>query len=312
MLSYAIVQDNPKLLQALTTLEPAEFERLLVAFDAAWQKHQAQTVKPERKRRLGGGRKPKLNDRADQLLFILFYLKLYPLQIVQGFLFGLSQAQANEWIHRLSAVLELALNAHEYLPERAGDKLPDATAEQADKCFVQDGCERRRQRPLDAQQQREYYSGKKKTHTLKNHLVVHPDSRQVTYLSATVSGRTHDKKLADQSALHFPRAATVEQDTGFQGYEASGAIIVQPKKKPRKQELTAGEKFLNRCISSGRIIVENVIAGVKRCRIVKAVFRNWKAGFDDTVMLLACGLHNFRTASRHSTTTVNLLELYSR
>ena len=41
-----------------------------------------------------------------------------------------------------------------------------------------------------------------------------------------------------------------------------------------------------------RIVVEHVICGVKRCRIVKDVFRNTKDKFDDLVMEIACGLHN--------------------
>ena len=45
-------------------------------------------------------------------------------------------------------------------------------------------------------------------------------------------------------------------------------------------------------------MVEHVIAGVKRLRIVKEVFRNTKEKFDDLVMEIACGLHNFRTVAR--------------
>ncbi len=51
-------------------------------------------------------------------------------------------------------------------------------------------------------------------------------------------------------------------------------------------------------ISSIRILVEHVIAGVKRCRIVHEVLRNTTAHFDDLVMEMACGLHNFRTTLR--------------
>ena len=54
-------------------------------------------------------------------------------------------------------------------------------------------------------------------------------------------------------------------------------------------------------ISSIRILVEHVISGVKRCRIVHDVFRNTKAQFDDLVMEIACGLHNFRTRLRYNT-----------
>jgi DDE superfamily endonuclease len=60
-----------------------------------------------------------------------------------------------------------------------------------------------------------------------------------------------------------------------------------------------GDKFLNHLISSVRIIVEHVIAGVKRCRIVKDVLRLTTAGIADLVMEIACGLHNLRVRCRH-------------
>ena len=55
-------------------------------------------------------------------------------------------------------------------------------------------------------------------------------------------------------------------------------------KKPRGQELSVADKFLNQVIASIRIEVEHVIAGIKRCRIVKDVLRLTKEGFSDVVM----------------------------
>lgn len=164
--------------------------------------------------------------------------------------------------------------------------------------FIIDGTERRTQRPADDGLQTTYYSGKKKTHTLKNNLVVDSLPRTVAYLSPTVPGKTHDKSLADACGLVFPPGSVLFQDTGFQGYAPSWVLVMQPKKKPRGGELDAAEKFINRLVSKTRVIVENVIAGVKRCRIVKDVFRNTRKGYDDTVMELACGLHNLRCIHR--------------
>jgi hypothetical protein len=62
--------------------------------------------------------------------------------------------------------------------------------------------------------------------------------------------------------------------------------------------MEADERRRNRALSAVRVVVEHVISGVKRCRIVKDVFRNRKEGFVDTVMNIACGLHNFRTDCR--------------
>jgi len=63
--------------------------------------------------------------------------------------------------------------------------------------------------------------------------------------------------------------------------------------------LSEVDRCLNSIISGTRISVENTIAGVKRCRIVKDVFRNTKDGFSDSVMEVACALHNLRVECRH-------------
>jgi len=69
------------------------------------------------------------------------------------------------------------------------------------------------------------------------------------------------------------------------------------------------DTFLNHLISSVRIIVENVIAGVKRCRIVKDVLRLTTAGISDRVMEIACGLHNLRVSCRHPLPTFDVRSL---
>jgi len=58
-------------------------------------------------------------------------------------------------------------------------------------------------------------------------------------------------------------------------------------------------------------MVENTIAGVKRCRIVKDTFRNTKDGFSDLVMEVACALHNLRVECRHSEPVFLLHQLAS-
>jgi hypothetical protein len=92
----------------------------------------------------------------------------------------------------------------------------------------------------------------------------------------------------------------VYKDTGFQGYEPEGVTTFQPRKKPKGRELTAEQKEQNHLISSIRIVIEHIIAGIKRCRIVKDLFRNTKAKYDDLVMEIACALHNFRVDCRQA------------
>jgi hypothetical protein len=69
------------------------------------------------------------------------------------------------------------------------------------------------------------------------------------------------------------------------------------------------DKFLNQVIASIRIEVEHVIAGIKRCRIVKDVLRLTKEGISDVVMEIACGLHNLRVDCRHPLPEFDLRKL---
>jgi len=104
---------------------------------------------------------------------------------------------------------------------------------------------------------------------VKNTLIGDVEDRLVHYLSETYPGRVHDKHICDAEEPVFLADIGLFQDTGFQGYHPAGVHIYQPKKKPKGKELTPEEKEENTIISSIRILIEHIIAGVKRCRIVK-------------------------------------------
>ena len=186
-----------------------------------------------RHRRLGGGAKGLLMRMADKLVFILVYPKTHPLQTMHGLQFGLSQPQANYWIHHLLPVLQRALTELGVAPEREASRVAQAPlALEGESEFAMDGSERRRQRPQDAVAQKEHYSGKKKAHTDKNILLVNGRTRTVVYLGPTAVGKTHDKKAADEASITYPLNATLDKDTGCQGYEPEGVLTRQPKKSP--------------------------------------------------------------------------------
>lgn len=295
MLSYESIKDKPKLLTVMTSLNKEEFEDLCDLFEQAWDEYKENEGYHDESQ---GGRKPVLKTPDDKLFFILFYMKLYPLQEVIGYLFGMSQSQANYWIHVLSQVLKMALQCNDYLPQRVPEKMAEKLRQDATKAVAIDGTERRRQRPLDNEEQKLYYSGKKKAHTLKNDLVVGINDREIKYLSGTYEGKAQDKKMAEEEELSYPQGIHLYQDKGFQGYQPAGVIIHQPQKKPKGGELSSAEKEQNRLVSRVRVVIEHVISGIKRCRIVKDVFRNTKEAYDDLVMEIACGLHNLRTDYR--------------
>lgn len=86
---------------------------------------------------------------------------------------------------------------------------------------------------------------------------------------------------ADEAEYALPEGSILYQDTGFQGFTLDNVTILQPKKKPRKGELAAWDKAVNRALSSVRIRIEHIINGPKRYRIVKDKLRNWKSGVRD-------------------------------
>jgi hypothetical protein len=297
MMTYESLKTKAGLLKNFTGLSHRGFKKLAVAFDQAYaedlQGWEEQRAVP-RQRRVGGGRQGALSTVEDKLLFILFYFKYYPVQVVQGYFFGLSQPQANEWIHRLTPVLNQALGDECQLPERQTDAVAAVLAACPGLQFIIDGTERPIRRPKDAERQRQHDSGKKKRASVKNNVISDKRTDKIKVLSPTVPGKQHDKALADAQKIVFPPGSQLWKDTGFQGYEPANVMTFQPKKKPRGAELSEADKRLNTQLSQGRIGIEHSLRGVKVFHIVADIFRNLRLGFEDLVMQVACGLHNLR------------------
>src|SRR5262245_3933115 len=168
MLNYENLRHNSRKLVALTGLRPTEFEHLLAAFTRAYQRRYPQertrTGQP-RQRNPGGGRKGSLPTPGQKLLFILVYVKAYPLQELLGSAFNLSQSRTNRWIHQLLPILHQALADLRMLPERDPRQFARRERRKAEPLdFIIDGTERRRQRPKNPEKQASHYSGKKKAH----------------------------------------------------------------------------------------------------------------------------------------------------
>jgi Helix-turn-helix of DDE superfamily endonuclease/DDE superfamily endonuclease len=239
VLDYNAIKRDRRRVLALTGLTPEEFEELHRAFRAAYERqHPVDKTRAgkARKRKAGGGRRGKLAATEQKLLFILVYQKAYPLQGLLGEVFALSQSRANRWIHELMPLLPQALDTLGVLPERKADRFAkhERTQPEVPELII-DGTDRRRQRPKSPEKQALHYSGKRKTHSDKNVLVVNAKTRRVGYLSPTYPGKTHDKKVADQEGIRYPPQTILYKDTGFQGYEPKVRETHQPKKSPAKR-----------------------------------------------------------------------------
>ena len=106
-LRFADLQTRPIEVLDLTSLTIDEFRQLVPPFEAAFQAQMAdwrRDGKPRTARRYTTDQNCPLPTPEDRLLFVLVYLKTYPLQVVQGRLFGMGQSTAHQWIHVLLVV----------------------------------------------------------------------------------------------------------------------------------------------------------------------------------------------------------------
>jgi hypothetical protein len=234
MLTYAELKKSRRKFVSFTSLTPAEFGLLLLAFERAYlKKYPVSQTKTgsTRQRKAGAGRKGSLASIEEKLLFALVYQKSYPLQSVMGELFGMGQSQANEWIHTLLPILKQALDDLGYEPERDPKKFKQQEQDRSDAvASIIDGTERRRQRPKQAEKQTLHYSGKKKIHSDKNVVIATVKKKRVSFLSQTYPGKVHDKHVADIENIFYPEHICLHKDTGFQGYEPKVRKTYQPKK----------------------------------------------------------------------------------
>ncbi len=289
---------KPNIIRILTGLTPEEFHDLVPAFTQVWEEHtRPNWLGRKRQRAKGAGPRGQLDTPEKKLLFILFYFRHYPVQEVLGALFGFNQPQANKLIMRLTPLLQQTLRRELLLPQRQTARLDQVLAECPELKLLLDGTDRPVRRPQNPQKQRDHYSGRRKRHTVKNLLLT--SQRAVEYLSPTAPGSQSDKRLAEPlEAVAFPKASVVITDLGFQGLQLPPHTLLHPDRKPRTRELAPWQKSFNRLVAGVRVGVEHVIGGVKRCRIVSDILRHLKAGFNDLVMEVACGLHNFRELHR--------------
>lgn len=238
MLTYATLKTNRRKFLAFTGLTPQEFQLVLPAFERAYAQQYPATktlAGTARRRTTGGGRKSTLDSPEQKLLFALVYLKAYPLQVLLGEVFDLSQSGANAWIHRLLPVLQQALRELGVAPERNPQQVARRVHQNREPLdWIIDGTERRRQRPKNKATRDEFYSVHKHAHTDKNLVLSQVKTTRINFLSRTYRGSVHDKKMADTEAIVYPRQARLWKDTAFQSYEPPVAATFQPKKSRAK------------------------------------------------------------------------------
>lgn len=299
MLKYSDSLSNETSFLALTSLTPSEFIDLEICFSEEWNNYILNyTQEGKLRERSYSVRKDTVLPQAgDKLFFMLYYLKNQPLQQAMAANFGMSQPQANIKLMLYKLILHRTLKRMGVLPARTAAQLQRMGLKVGD--YYTDATERVVPRSVDIEEQKQYYSGKQKRHTVKNAIFTDGNCK-ILFLSATVTGKMHDKKLNEESQVSLPDKSTNYQDTGYLGYtpKGNGIEVIMPHKKPRGKELTDEQKQENTVISKVRVKVEHAMAGIKRLRILKDKIRPWANDFRDQVIAIGCALHNFRIRYR--------------
>ena len=281
---------SPKAFRQLTGITPAAFDRLLADLTPRYERaEERRKDRPGRKRRPGAGRKYALT-LADRLLMLLMYYRTYTTHAFLGFLFGVDDSAVGRNINPLQPLLAGIFR----IPERRVKLDPEDIRE-----LFFDATERPTRRP--GRGQREFYSGKKKRHTIKTQVVVvrrtkppgpgvKPRRVRIAAVCESVPGKVHDKKVYDRSRVVAPRDAKRTGDTAY-----IGTGLKTPARKPRGGELTGAQKEENRRVARRRVVAEHGIGKMKVWRVASERYRN-PVSRHTLIMKNVAGLHNLMFA----------------
>lgn len=294
----------------MTGLSLAEFELLLGRLAPDYQAHELQRhSRPERKRAIGAGREFVL-DMRDQLLVTLVWLRRYPTHEVLGWLFGVSDSTTVRVVGRILPLLERLGHDTMRFPDpgkhyrRSFDAL---LAELPELSVVIDSFEQKVQRPKQRSEADTWYSGKKKTHTIKSQVGVDVHSGRFCDISESVPGPTADITLLKGSGLleRLPEGVGAEGDLGYVGIKAAHpqGLGFTPRRKPRgkdkhrergKDKPRPPEDILyNTAFSSRRVIVEHRIGRLRGYECLTACDRQHRTNHRARVVAVA-GLVNLQ------------------
>lgn len=143
--------------------------------------------------------------------------------------------------------------------------------------------------------QKKYYSGKKKMHTLKTQIEVGVDTLLI-YSIAFAVGSMHDFNLFKNSSHDYNEDITLFGDLGYMGIDKIHKNSIIPIKSSKNHKLNSIEKWYNSEVSKVRIAVEHVNAFLKKFKIISTRFRNRRKNFK-LYMTFICCIYNYETAN---------------
>ena len=301
MLNYSRLSKKPLLFRSFTGLELSEFDSICKQVESKYPQYEIKRLsKRKRKRNIGAGNHFKLKVR-DRFLMLLVYYKLYITHTLAGFLFDLDQSN----VHRDIQYMEPVVTSCIPLPSKLYNITRRLrTVQEVElyfpgfKAFI-DCTEQEIQRPKNKRKRKNYYSGKKKKHTVKTQLMVNKKGEILHKSNKHKKGKQHDYSVYKDE--HPITSSQVENyyDLGYYGIEKDFPDLkaVLPIKKKRNIELTRTEKRYNKKHSRQRVIVEHTICRIKKFGIMGNKYRNRLERYDG-ISDIVSGLVNYRIIHR--------------
>lgn len=305
---YTTLRHRQKHFLAFTGLKIEEFDRLVALIHSDWVSQRIERLtRPDRKRKIGGGRKYSLPDLKDQLLVALVWTKLYPSYLFLEYVFGIDESTVSRILESIKLLLQDRFVFQD--PRKSGRK-KITTWEEFKKALppdidlddiLVDGTEQAIPRPEKKRKRKEHHSGKKKRFTVKTQIAT-VKSGLILHVSRASPGRQHDYKVFKASILPkiIPKGSNLYGDSGYQGIQKDYPSLhsVIPHKRTRNhQELTRSEKIQNTKQRRVRVAVEHTLSRLKKYRVLADTYRHSLQNYDCTFRFVA-NLVNFRMLQR--------------
>jgi hypothetical protein len=288
----------------MTGLRVTEFDALLVdMLPRVVDARQQRLARPNRQRAIGSGRQDTLTE-TDQILMTVVWLRCYPTNEVLGFLFGVSDSTASRVLARILPLLETAGLDSMRLPDpgrKHRKELDTLLSDLPELAVIIDTFEQRVQRPRTRTAADPYYSGKKKTHTLKGQVTVTARDGTVVDLPPSVPGPTADLTVLRQSGLmaRLPPGVGAMGDLAYVGIAAlhPQGLGATPRRKPRSKERPPADVAFNHAFARRRITVEHTIGRMRRYQCLSQTDRHHRRNHTPRMRAVA-GLVNRQICSR--------------
>ncbi|MGD8457517.1 MAG: transposase family protein [Anaerolineales bacterium] len=311
MVTYEKLSRRPKSAPSLIGMSLSSFDELYTEFEKVHSERitELKVTRREgklRKRAVGGGNKHRYSLR-DRLLLTLFWLRVYTTYEVMGFFYELDKTNIEDNLKDILASLaQMTSFSYEHPKDKQQKKLRSVEGVMdafPDVRLVIDAKEQRVQRPKNkkggdgnpADRQRPYYSGKKKTHTIKNQIAVRPDGLIEVVSGSVPGGANHDITVLRQTNLldELDEDEAAMMDKGYDGIKNDypDTRIYQPYKARRNHPLTDEQKVYNRFLSSYRVVVEHTLAQMNKYQVLAQIYRHQKDEHTQIVRVVA-GLVN--------------------